>query len=135
MTPDAETGHRYSPYQRSAGGIWPHATSSSRTAGTAVDRGYFRTSRAAGAHFGAVLVGFVAVFRSCTDEVVRNRDQPRTGGADQGRDRVWRHLLASDALAAALNRVSRCIRLRARTAGRSCAVVEFIVAELAMGKF
>ena len=40
--------------------------SSSRTAGTAVDRGCFRTSQATGGRSGAVLVGLVAVFRSCT---------------------------------------------------------------------
>ncbi len=43
--------------------------SSSRTAGTAVDRGYLRTSWAAGGRSGAVLVGLVAVFRSCTAAV------------------------------------------------------------------
>ena len=45
------------------------STSSSRTAGSAVDRDYFRTSRAAGGCSGAVLVGLVAVFRSCTAAV------------------------------------------------------------------
>jgi hypothetical protein len=40
--------------------------SSSRTAGMAVDRGYFRTSLVAGGRSGTVLVSLVAVFRSCT---------------------------------------------------------------------
>jgi hypothetical protein len=40
--------------------------SSSRTAGTAVDSGCFRTPRAADGRCGAVLVGLVAVLRCCT---------------------------------------------------------------------
>ncbi len=43
--------------------------SSSRTAGTTVNGGCFRTSWAAGGCSGAVLVGLVAVFRSCTAAV------------------------------------------------------------------
>jgi hypothetical protein len=45
--------------------------SSSRTAGSVVDRGYFRTSMGAGGHPGAVLASLVAVFRGCTADVVR----------------------------------------------------------------
>ena len=45
--------------------------SSSRTAGRAVDGGCLRTSRAAEGRYGTVLVSLVAVFRSCTADVVR----------------------------------------------------------------
>jgi hypothetical protein len=48
--------------------------SSSRTAGTTVDRGYFCTSRAIDGHSGAVLVGLVAVLRCCTA-----KDRTRAG--------------------------------------------------------
>jgi hypothetical protein len=40
--------------------------SSSRTAGRAVDKGHFRTSRTADGRSGAVLVDLVAVLRCCT---------------------------------------------------------------------
>jgi hypothetical protein len=60
--------------------------SSSRTAGTAVNGGCFRTSRAASGRSEAVLVDLVAVFRSCTAEVasrsglvVHRRRGPGTG--------------------------------------------------------
>jgi hypothetical protein len=45
--------------------------SSSRTAGMAVDKGYFSTSRVTGGRSGAVLGGLVAVSRSCTAAVAR----------------------------------------------------------------
>jgi hypothetical protein len=43
--------------------------SSSRTAGRAVNAGYFRRSPASGGRWGPVLVGGVAVLRSCTAEL------------------------------------------------------------------
>ncbi len=45
--------------------------SSSRTAGKSVDGGCFRTSLAAEGRSRTVLIGLVAVFRSCTAEVAR----------------------------------------------------------------
>jgi hypothetical protein len=45
--------------------------SSSRTAGKLVDSGYFRTSLAIRGCSGSVLIGLVAVFRSCTAAVAR----------------------------------------------------------------
>ena len=45
--------------------------STSRTAGQADNLGHLRPSFAAGGCYGAVLVGLVAVFRSCTAGVVR----------------------------------------------------------------
>jgi hypothetical protein len=59
--------------------------SSSRTAGRAVDGGYFRTSPAIGGRSGTVLVSLVAVFRSCTGSprrtglAVHRRRGPGTG--------------------------------------------------------
>jgi hypothetical protein len=46
----------------------------SRTAGRVVDRGCFRTSRATGGRPGPMLVGLVAVLRSCTA-----KDRTRAG--------------------------------------------------------
>lgn len=49
-------------------GFGPTA-SSMRTAGKSGDRGHFRTSPAIGRRSGTVLVGLVAVLRSCTAQV------------------------------------------------------------------
>ena len=56
--------------------------SSSRTAGMAVDRGCFRTSRATVGHLGAVLVGVVAVLRCCTAMDVRRSGASATSGSE-----------------------------------------------------
>jgi len=47
--------------------------SSSRTAGRAVNRGCFRRSTASGGRCGPVLVGGVAVLRSCTAALAARR--------------------------------------------------------------
>jgi hypothetical protein len=51
--------------------VFEPTASSSRTAGRAVDGGCLHTSRAAERRYGTVLVSLVAVFRSCTADVVR----------------------------------------------------------------
>jgi hypothetical protein len=55
--------------------------SSSRTAGRAVDGGYFRTSPAIGGRSGTVLVSLVAVFRSCTAAVAAQDGTSRAQAA------------------------------------------------------
>jgi hypothetical protein len=57
--------------------------SSSRTAGRAVNGGYFRRSPASGGRCGPVLVGGVAVLRSCTAALAaQGWDWPWTGETD-----------------------------------------------------
>jgi hypothetical protein len=57
--------------------------SSSRTAGRAVNGGYLRRSLANGERCGSVLVGGVAVFRSCTAVLAAHGwDWPWTGETD-----------------------------------------------------
>jgi hypothetical protein len=57
--------------------------SSSRTVGRAGNGSYLRRLLAGGGRCGSVLVGLVAVLRSCTTELVASgRDEPCTGESD-----------------------------------------------------